>query len=585
VVLSPRLFVRSRSYKRSILVIIPLALCAFTHLWNPIGFPGVHYDEAIYTERAARLLEGLSPQDPAWRYDHPFFGQILLGSILSIIGYPDSLHPNPSGDNTSVENLYLIPRVLMGGFAIIDTFLIYKICERRYNRNIAIIASVLFAVMPMSWLIRRIFLESIQLPLLLSSILFAVYSSSSYNEGRRINKQSHQLNSSYHNVLLVLLSGIFLGLAIFTKIPAFSMIPVVGFVIFMNNKKSFRTLGMWLIPVILIPAIWAGYAMSIGELDKWFDIDRGVLWQTQRETRPIWNSIDAVFEMDPVLAITGIIGTAFTVIWRKDIFPILWIIPLIMFLYFIQFASYWHFIPIIPILCIASAILIVDISRKITNKDRVQQNITSYFRSNDVTSEKRIQQYGDFYLLYLDLINTFRPLGSVYNGGIRKTLKLNRISSVQIQVVVTAAIAIFGLISTTLILSLSVNFSYFSAIAYLVKYLPDPNTIQKDEKEDITIIGSPRYFWIPRYIFDKDYFYKGYTSTTPVETSKNIIVADRGFRNTLSGNEVMQELYNDTSIVAGFSEKKANYDVREYPYSNMKFSYPDPRIEVRSNYR
>ena len=583
--LSPRLIVRSRSYKRSILVIIPLALCAFTHLWNPIGFPGIHYDEAIYTERAVRLLEGLGPQDPAWRYDHPFFGQILLGSILSIIDYPDSLHPNPSGDNTSVENLYLIPRVLMGGFAIIDTFLIYKICERRYNRNIAIIASVLFAVMPMSWLVRRIFLESIQLPLLLSSILFAVYSSSNYNEVGRIDKQSLQLNSRYHNILLVLLSGIFLGLAIFTKIPAFTMIPVVGFFIFMNNKKSFRTLGMWLIPVILIPAIWPVYATSIGELDKWFDIDRGVLWQTQRETRPIWNSIDAVFEMDPMLVITGIIGTAFTVIWRKDIFPILWVMPLILFLYFIQFASYWHFIPIIPILCIASAILIVDISRKITNKDRKQQDIMSYFYSKDITSEKRIQQYGDFYLLYLDLVNIFRPRGSVINGGIRKTLRLNRVSSGHIQFVATAAMVIFGLISTTLILSLSVNFSYFSAIAYLVKYLPDPNTIPKDGKEDITVIGSPRYFWIPRYIFDKDYFYKGYTSTTPVVTSKNIIVADRGFRNTLSGNEVMQELNNNTSIVARFSEKKANYDVKEYPYTNMKYSYPDPRIEVRSSYR
>ena len=79
----------------------------------------------------------------------------------------------------------------------------------------------------------------------------------------------------------------------------------------------------------------------------------------------------------------------------------------------------------------------------------------------------------------------------------------------------------------------------------------------KDEKEDITIIGSPRFFWIPRYIFDKDYSYKGYTSITPVETSKNIVVADRGFRNTLSGNELMQELYNDTSTVARFSEKRA----------------------------
>ena len=191
--------------------------------------------------------------------------------------------------------------------------------------------------------------------------------------------------------------------------------------------------------MILIPAIWPVYASSIGELDKWYDTERGVLWQTHRETRPIWNSLDAVFEMDPVLVITGIIGTAFTAIWRKDLLPILWIIPLIVFLYFIQFASYWHFIPFIPILCISSAIMIVDISSRIANKDRMQQNITSYFRSNDDTSEKNIQQYGDFYLIYLDLINKLRPLGSLYNGGIKKTLKLNRISSTQIQFVATGS--------------------------------------------------------------------------------------------------------------------------------------------------
>jgi 4-amino-4-deoxy-L-arabinose transferase-like glycosyltransferase len=36
----------------------------------------------------------------------------------------------------------------MGILAIVDTFLVYKIAERRYNRNVAVIASVLFAVMP-----------------------------------------------------------------------------------------------------------------------------------------------------------------------------------------------------------------------------------------------------------------------------------------------------------------------------------------------------------------------------------------------------------------------------------------------------
>jgi Dolichyl-phosphate-mannose-protein mannosyltransferase len=582
-------FVRNKSFQKNIVLILPLALSAFTHLWNPIGFPSFYVDEGHYMRRTTQVLEGLGSQEAATgynenhQYDHPYFGQLFVAAALRLINYPDTQVTGLPGNVNSIETLYLVPRVLMGGLAIIDTFLIYKICERRYNRNIALIAAILFAVMPMSWLVRRIFLESIQLPLLLSSILFAVYSSRGSEEGKRTN-HSHRLNSRYHNVLLILLSGIFLGFATFTKVPAFAMIPLVGFVIFTNNKRSFKTLGIWFIPVILIPAIWPVYAMSIGELDKWFDIERGVLWQTHRETRPLWESLDAGFEMDPILAITGIIGIGFALIWRKDLLPILWISPLIIFLYFIQFASYWHIIPIIPILCIASAILIVDISSRITNKDRMQQNITRYFRSRTDTSEKGIQQYGDFYLLYQDLINIFRPLGSVHNRSIMKTLKL-RISSVQIQFVATTAMAIFGLTSTILIMSLNVNSTYFSAIAYLTQYLPDPNSIDKDEKADITIVGSPRYFWIPRYIFDKDYFYKGYTSTTPIETSKNIVVADRGFRNTLAGNEVMRNLFNDTSTLVRFSEKSVKYDVSEYPYNNMKFSYPDPKIEIRASYK
>ena len=63
----------------------------------------------------------------------------------------------------------------MGILAIVDTFLVYKIAEFRYNRNVALIAAVLFAVMPLTWLIRRILLDSILLPFLLSSILFSIY--------------------------------------------------------------------------------------------------------------------------------------------------------------------------------------------------------------------------------------------------------------------------------------------------------------------------------------------------------------------------------------------------------------------------
>jgi hypothetical protein len=55
----------------------------------------------------------------------------------------------------SIKMLYLVPRVLIGVLAVFDTFLVYKIAGRRYNnRTIALIASILFAVMPITWLLR-----------------------------------------------------------------------------------------------------------------------------------------------------------------------------------------------------------------------------------------------------------------------------------------------------------------------------------------------------------------------------------------------------------------------------------------------
>ena len=78
------------------LVTIPLALSAFTHLWNPIGFPSIHVDESHYMRRAMVVLNGHGPQDPYYRYDHPYFGQIFLAAVFAMIGYPSSLDNSSS---------------------------------------------------------------------------------------------------------------------------------------------------------------------------------------------------------------------------------------------------------------------------------------------------------------------------------------------------------------------------------------------------------------------------------------------------------------------------------------------------------
>jgi len=69
------------------LLIIPVSLSAFTHLWNPVGFPDIFYDEGIYMRRAMHVSEGSGPQESTTYYDHPFFGQLIISGFLYLVEY------------------------------------------------------------------------------------------------------------------------------------------------------------------------------------------------------------------------------------------------------------------------------------------------------------------------------------------------------------------------------------------------------------------------------------------------------------------------------------------------------------------
>ena len=236
--------------------------------------------------------------------------------------------------------LYLAPRVLMGILAVIDTFLIYKISECRYNRKVALIASVLFAVMPLTWMLRRIYLDSILTPFLLSSVLFALY----YNNNPKTTYSPRK------NIVSLLLSGAFLGLAIFTKIPALAITPLAVFLIYHGGHgKNLKLLGLWLVPVVLIPSIWLAYSVSVGQFDLWL---KDVLWQAHRH-RTLVESITALFQIDPVLLILGLGGVIFAAI-RRDLFPVLWAGSFVIFFAAIGWVQYFHWIPVIPAFCIAT---------------------------------------------------------------------------------------------------------------------------------------------------------------------------------------------------------------------------------------
>jgi Dolichyl-phosphate-mannose-protein mannosyltransferase len=491
-----------------------LSLSAFTHLWNPTGFPyGPSNDEGIYIRRAMNVLLGQGPQE-SFLYDHPYFAQIFLASALQIIGYPYSLlHSTlPNVDVHSIEMLYTVPRVLMGLLAVVDTFLIYKIAEGRYNnKTVALIASILFAVMPTTWIARRVMLESIQLPFLLSSILFAIY----LKGDPRINNK---------NIILILLSGIFLGIAIFTKITVFSLIPLVAFLILTNNKKNLKTLGLWFIPVILIPLIWPAYAISIDEFNLWL---HGLYFQTHRGVQSLFESIIYDFQIDPILISIGIFGFAFAVI-KKEFLILLWLFPFLGVLYFVGFVSYWHLLPLLPAFCIAAARLLEDLPKRITTANKVK-NIINNRHHHHHNHHQQLQN---------------------------KLLSL-------LPFIVTTEIVFFGFLLTTYVLIINDNLIHFKAIAFISQDLNNNNN-------KTVLISNPFYSWIPKYVFKlNNYQIVDYYDNIPIKAQRVIFVVDSDWKEKLNnhmiGNNMEKNfnLYGKNNITT-FGDIYDNVTIYEY---------------------
>ena len=318
-------------------ILIPLVFATFVHLVNPVGFPDVFFDEGIYMRRAVNMLDTGNPQE-SYLYDHPYFGQIVLAGVLQLTNYP----PDTTIEPDSLQNIYLIPRLFMGIVAIVSTLLVYQIAKVKFSSNVALLSAMLFTTMPYTWIFDRILLDSILLPFLLASILLAIYFAKS--QGR---------------MWLAPASGIMLGLAIFTKVPAFVFIPLVIWLIFQKEKKLTHMM-IWIIPVLLIPLLWPANSILLDQFDLWI---KDVLWQSQRSSS-IFEIIAYFLLIDPLLFVIGMAGIIHGAI-TKNKFVLLWFAPFVLFLSLIGFKQYFHWIPVIPIMCIAASIWLLEMPKKI----------------------------------------------------------------------------------------------------------------------------------------------------------------------------------------------------------------------------
>jgi hypothetical protein len=517
-------------------LVLPLILSAITNLWNPVGFPSFHVDEGIYMGRAMHVLDGNGPlerTDVRTPYDHPFFGQIFLAVLLGLIGYPDSLGLSSDVDVQSIEMLHLVPRVVMGMLAVVDTFLVYKVANVRYNnRTIAFISAILFAVMPITWILRRILLDNLLLPLLLSSILFSLYT----RKPVQTNNIATGRNVCLTAILAASLSGAFLGLSIFTKIPAFTFIPLVGFLIFTNSNRNRKIFYLWLVPVIMIPAIWPIYSIINNQFDEWI---YGVEFQSRREGKPLIGAMDFFFDNDPLLLILGLSGLIFAA-FKRDYFVLLWAIPFLLFLYIQDWVTYFHLAPIIPVLCLAAAVMLTQLFRKMNRTRHI----------------------------------------------IRKLIPYSIIGSV----------IIFGFISSFMLISTNVSYGYSRLYAFIIDYLPHYSANGLYTSNDSTksvVVGwywTELFVWIPKYILDKDTEYikeNNDNILSLLQGNRNVIfLADRNIKDSIEkGDEILRVLYNSTNPILTIDDKGIDeYDRSSFPYNNLNANRDIGTVTVRANF-
>jgi len=503
--------------KTIIFLSVVISLCGYTHLWNVTGFPFIHVDEGHYLRKAISTLngEGFQPID---RYLSPYFGQMFLAGIFKTIGFPNFILNNSSPSPTTIEGLFLVPRVLIGALAMVDLLLIWKIAERRYNKRVAFISLILFAVMPYNLMTRTVFLESIQLPLLLTSILLLLYSNSATKHDKKI---------------LIIVSGVFMGLAIFTKIPAFTLLPL-GIFLISTNTKHWKYIALWLIPSILVPALWPTHAALSGDLDVWI---KGIMYQTNRENRPLIDSLHNFLLTDPLFFILGIGGFVFS-IFKRDTFLILWTTPIIAFFYLIGYVASFHLIILIPSFCVTGALLLDSISQKLVMK-----------------SQLRIIEY-----------------------------------------ILISSIVLFALINTSMLISLELNSNYYKAVSFLVGQLPtrEVNAENKsDFKNDnvgLTIISSPEHWWIPQSILNKSFDTHSYYSNKNIKADRFIMIIDERFLSILndtssSRGKIFNVAFNSTHSLKKFDESFIGVmDLKRYPYSSLGVNNNTRIIDIRSNY-
>src|SRR5436309_9814174 len=126
-----------------------------------------------------------------------------------------------------------------------------------------------------------------------------------------------------------------------------------------------------------------------------------------------------------------------------------------------------------------------------------------------------------------------------------KNRKLNKI----LPYVLVSVIGLFGIVSTTLLISLDMTSFHYQVISFIGNEIQkttasvnDNNSTDNGDKSRdtkiLTVLGRNYWLWIPKYILDKNQTsdYKSYYEHGGIKTKKALLVAGDGFISDMVGD-------------------------------------------------
>jgi 4-amino-4-deoxy-L-arabinose transferase-like glycosyltransferase len=297
-----------------------VATAILVHIPNLLGYPAWFYDEGAYLTSSLQWLQ----TGHLTYYGHPFAPLTILAALFATVNPRD----------------YLIPRILMVGFSVIDGLLLYRVTGLFFpnDKRLAVLTPLLYEATPLSArYLRLTVVDNFLVLFLLLSILFTLSRPRS-----------------------PIMSGIGYGAALISKQTAIFFLP--GFlVLFFTQKKNPRYILSWLVVSSSLPIMWILYGTTqVGFsnlISQQFELT-GL--GGERAVSAVSLIVQKISTRDPFIffGLAGIIWAAYKRRWTILVFPVAYYLAFIVL--FLKISTV-YLIPTLPFLSILAGLMLFEV--------------------------------------------------------------------------------------------------------------------------------------------------------------------------------------------------------------------------------